>query len=117
MLKFGFAIILVVLLFLASCGRSITYTNSGVLAKDLPYSVEITVTIYRTDDPLIFIRAYDIEVNQEKMEVTTKGKAFISNSSDPNSFAIKVEDAKFSVPLGGKITIWKDGTEWILQKY
>jgi len=81
----------------------------------MPYYIEITVSIEVTDDPTIYIKAKDIEIDRVKKEIFIKGAGYISDSND--SFAIKVEDAKFSIPLGGKITIKKDGVEEVLESY
>lgn len=111
-----FFLVLVLSMLLVSCGK-INFQQSHDLAKDLPYFVLITVDISSTADPVIYVKAKEIKVDQNKMEVTVIGESFISDNWDKDSLAIKIESTKFSVPLGGTITIWKDGKKQILERY
>lgn len=95
---------------LVSCGK-VDPEQVAILSKEMPILISITVDIgYGMTDPELYIKAKDIEVDRVKKEITIRGQAFISSVlsvGQRNLFAIKIENTKFSLPIGGKITIKK----------
>lgn len=91
---------------LTSCGKMST-EDIDKLSKDMPYKIRLTVNVSIESDPEILIRANDIEYNPEKREILVKGTGYVANRDAQWAYAIKVEDAKFSVPPAGKIEIEK----------
>lgn len=121
MKKPGFVgIFAAILLSCSYCGKVDFQTTRGLISK-APYQITITVNINANDDPTIYIRTNDFEIDRTKREITIKGLAYLSNVADTTerdaSFAIQIENAKFSLPLGGKITIEKDGHTEVLEYY
>ena len=106
------------ILILTSCGRVDVSQVQG-LCNDMPYVVGITVDIGDgISDPELFIKAKEIEVDKSKKEISvvTKGITCVTDVNDSilgdgsPHFAITVsENTKFSVPLGGRVSIYKDG--------
>ena len=105
------------ILMLTSCGR-VDISQVQGLCKDMPYTVEITVDVASNDDPKIFVKAKEIEVDKSKKEISVVVKSvacvtdvsLVDEVAVTTYFAITVsENTKFSVPLGGKVSIYKDG--------
>ena len=121
--KFRILISLLALAIFVSCDKGrVDCTKVPDLAKDMPILVTITVNINLNRDPELYIRAKEIEINRDKKELTIVGQALITNVGGPwytqrDSLAIKIENSKFSLPLGGKITIYKDGKTEVLEQY
>ncbi|MBI2063978.1 MAG: hypothetical protein HYT65_03245 [Candidatus Yanofskybacteria bacterium] len=107
------AIFMVGVLFLTSCGK-VDSRKAYETTKETDYLVKIEVSIREYKDPVIFIKAGEIEFDKNNLKLTVKNNGFLT-SVNPNgllwddgnyTFAIQVENnAVFSIPLGGRITI------------
>ena len=90
---------------LSGCGKVLP-ENGFKLAAEYPVKINVSVDVDFLNDPKIFIRARDLEINREVMILTLKD-ALLSNKD--GTYMIKL-DGKVSFPLGGYIIeIWKDG--------
>ncbi|MBI4160749.1 MAG: hypothetical protein HY506_02465 [Candidatus Yanofskybacteria bacterium] len=107
---------LTAVLIMSACGK-INWQETEAAAKDYRISVQITSDIDAGDDPCIFLITKDMTFDRNSFELSVT-EAFLSSSSQRNSFAIKISNAKFSVPFGGKIRIvYPNGRVEILERY
>lgn len=117
------AVLLTAMFSLVACGK-VNHLIIREQAMGMAYEVVIKVDIDMVYDPELYIRAKDIEIDRVNKKVMVKGMGFLTSIKldhlgDSNTFAIKVENnAVFSVPLGGRITIkHPDGKIEVLEQY
>ncbi|OGN05086.1 MAG: hypothetical protein A2831_00185 [Candidatus Yanofskybacteria bacterium RIFCSPHIGHO2_01_FULL_44_17] len=90
---------------LSGCGKVLP-ENGFKLAAEYPVKINVSVDVDFNQNPQIFIKARDLEINREDMVLILKD-ALLSNKD--GTYVIKL-DGKVSFPLGGYIIeIWKDG--------
>lgn len=114
------AILLITTFGFTACGK---IQDSQI--SEMAYRVKIETNISQPD-PVLYIKAKNIEIDRVNKKLTVKDVGFLTSVMDDNyqnnyhiTFAIKVENnAVFSVPFGGKITIgYPDGTIEILEQH
>lgn len=111
-------ILAVFTVFLTSCGRGASSSQITNLHTSKGYET-IMMSVHRgfLDESLIFIKAPAIELDKEKMEITIK-EGYLASIDCNSCYAFRVENAKFSLPVGGRITITKkDGKKIVLERY
>ncbi len=92
---------------LTSCGGVDTQKTKANY-NAMKHTILITVSLNAVAaNPIIRVRANDFTFDSAKKEIFIK-EGFITSNYRNNSFAIRVEGAKFSVPHGGKIEIISD---------
>lgn len=130
MKKLTLVAILLITFGFTACGK-IQSSQIKELAKELEtaYQVKIEANIHGQRNPVLYVKAKDIEIDRVNKRLTVKDMGFLTSVTsvmDDNyffdhylNFAIKEENtAVFSVPLGGKITIkHPDGKIEILEQY
>ena len=96
-----------------ACGKTAAVASYN-LGKDLPYVITANISL-DFHNSIVYIRAADVVVDREKMEVTIKSPAFISDNHI--YFGVGLTDTKISIPIGGKVVITGRGKEITLEKY
>lgn len=105
MKKFWEAALLFSIIVTTSCGK-VTGEKVHNLADSKSITIRILVNISYNNDAEIFIKTNSLTVDKEKMTLTVKD-ALLSDYNNLHMFAIGVNEATFSFPLGGgEIEIW-----------
>jgi hypothetical protein len=118
------AVVLFTLVTLISCSRinlsdEANQKRMSDLKSGLSYDISISVdTILFKNLPEIFIIAKGVEIDRDKNEITVKAGALLSNVEISRYYLIRLDnDTKFSLPLGGRITIRHGNSTETIEKY
>ncbi len=108
MKRLAFTLILAAFaILLTSCGVDTQKTRANYNAMKYTILIRVGISGIFSANPIIRVRATDFTFDSAKKEIFIK-EGFITSNYDNDSFAIRVEGAKFSVPHGGKIEVISD---------